>query len=222
MAIAAERAVLLAAFVAILGLQGCDRGSPVRISPPPLKNPPKADAPAATSAEPAIGLAAPDFVGIVGIDDKPHGLADYKDAKLVVLVFTCNHCPVARAYEERLAALQKDYKGKGVQLVAVNVNNLPADRLDEMKKRAKDKEFNFPYLYDSTQKIGHDYHATVTPHVFVLDKDRKIAYMGAVDDSQQAGAVEKHHLRDALDALLAGKKPPKDVTQQFGCSIKYE
>ena len=153
-----------------------------------------------------IGAAAPDFSGIVGIDDKPHGLADFKDAKLVVLVFTCNHCPVAQAYEDRLVALQKDYRPKGVQVVAVNVNNMPADRLDEMKKRAKQMEFNFPYLYDSTQKIGHDYHATVTPHVFVLDQQRKIAYMGAVDDSQQAGQVKKHYLRDALDALLAGKK----------------
>jgi peroxiredoxin len=226
MAMAAKRTLWLAALVAILGLQGCDRGGPARQEPRPQKEPPKSVAPvatsAATAAEPAIGAAAPDFVAMVGIDDKPHGLADYKDAKLVVLVFTCNHCPVAQAYEDRLVALQKDYGPKGVQLVAVNVNNQPADRLDEMKKRAKDKQFSFPYLYDATQKIGRDYHATVTPHVFVLDKDRKIAYMGAVDDAQQVGQVKKHHLRDALDALLAGKKPPKEVTQQFGCGIKYE
>jgi peroxiredoxin len=226
MTTATKCTLLSAALAAMLGLQGCDQRShdPRDLSPP--KEPPKSSAPAATPATtadaPAIGQAAPDFVGIVGVDDKPHGLADYKDAKLVVLVFTCNHCPVAKAYEDRLVALQKDYQPKGVQLIAVNVNNLPADRLDQMKKRAKDKEFNFPYLYDSTQKIGHDYHAKVTPHVFVLDKDRKIAYMGAVDDSQQAGQVEKHHLRDAIDALLAGKKPPEAVTRQFGCGIKYD
>ena len=169
-----------------------------------------------------IGAAAPDWSGIIGVDDKEHSLSDYKDAKLIVTVFTCNHCPVAVAYEDRLVALQKEYKSKGVQLIAVNVNNLPADRLEPMKARAEQKKFNFPYLYDPTQKIGRDYGATVTPHVFVLGKDRKIAYMGAVDDSQRPKQVEEHYLRDALDALLAGKKPPKLVTRQFGCSIKYE
>ncbi len=169
-----------------------------------------------------IGQPGPDFASLPGADGKPHGLADYKDAKLIVLVFTCNHCPVATAYEDRLVALQKDYRAKGVQVVAVNVNNLPADRLDEMKQRAKQKGFDFPYLYDATQKTGHAYGAKVTPHVFVLDKDRKVAYMGAVDDNQQVEQVKAHYLREALDALLAGKKPPKEVTQQFGCSIKYE
>ena len=169
-----------------------------------------------------IGQSAPDFQDMIGIDDQKHSLADYKDAKLVVLVFTCNHCPVAQAYQDRLIALQKQYKAKGVQLVAVNVNNIPADRLDEMKKRAKQKGFNFPYLYDASQKMGHDYGATVTPHVFVLDKDRKIAYMGAVDDNMQAGKVKTPYLRNALDALLRGEKPPQEVTKQFGCGIKYE
>ncbi len=129
---------------------------------------------------------------------------------------------MAQAYEDRLVALQKDYHRKGVQVVAVNVNNMAADRLDEMKKRAKQVEFNFPYLYDSTQKIGRDYHAKVTPHVFVLDQQRKIAYMGAVNNSQQPGQVKKHYLRDALNALLAGKRAPQEVTQQFGCGIQYE
>jgi peroxiredoxin len=169
-----------------------------------------------------IGAAAPDFRNIIGIDDQKHSLADYKDAKLLVLVFTCNHCPVAQAYEGRLVALQEEYQAKGVQFVAVNVNNIPADRLPEMKQRAKQKGFNFPYLYDPTQKIGRDYGATVTPHVFVLDSARKIAYMGAVDDNMAADKVKTHHLRDALDSLLQGQKPPQDVTKQFGCSIKYE
>jgi peroxiredoxin len=169
-----------------------------------------------------IGDAAPKFSAIIGVDDKKHSLADYQDAKIVVVVFTCNHCPVAVAYEDRLVALQKDYQAKGVQVVAVNVNNLAADRLDKMKQRAKQKGFNFPYLYDKTQKIGHDYGATVTPHVFVLDKDRKLVYVGAVDDSMAADEVKSHSLRDAIDALLAGEKPPKEVTKQFGCGIKYE
>jgi peroxiredoxin len=174
------------------------------------------------AAELKIGAAAPNFQGIIGIDDQKHALADYKNAKLIVLVFTCNHCPVAQAYEDRLVALQKDYQSKGVRLIAVNVNNIPADRLDKMKQRAKDKKFNFPYLYDATQKIGRDYGATVTPHVFLLDKDCKIAYRGAIDDNMRANEVKKSYLRNAMDALLDGKKPSEKTTKQFGCSIKYE
>ncbi len=176
----------------------------------------------AQAAKLKIGDAAPEFSALVGVDGQKHSLADYQHAKIVVVVFTCNHCPVARAYEDRLVALQKDYRAKGVQLVAVNVNNLAADRLDKMKQRAKQKGFNFPYLYDPTQKIGRDYGATVTPHVFVLDGNRKVAYMGAVDDSMAAANVKTHYLRDTLDALLAGGEPPKQITKQFGCSIKYE
>lgn len=175
----------------------------------------------ARAAELKVGDAAPSWSGIVGIDDKAHGLSDYSKAEAIVLVFTCNHCPVAVDYEDRLVALQKDYQAKGVQVVAVNVNTIPADRLDKMKERAKAKEFNFPYLYDETQKIGHDYGATCTPHVFVLDKSRKIAYMGAIDDSRAAGRVKTSYLRNALDAVLAGEKPAKAATKQFGCSIKY-
>ena len=180
---------------------------------------------AATAAQAAklkIGDKAPGWSGVIGTDDKQHSLPDYKRARLIVLAFTCNHCPVAVAYEDRLIALQKNYKKKGVQVIAVNVNNIPADRLDKMKERAKAKKFNFPYIYDKTQKMGHDYGATVTPHVFVLDKGRKIAYMGAIDDNMKPKNVKTNFLGDALDALLAGKTPPKAVTKQFGCSIKYE
>ena len=170
----------------------------------------------------AIGDAAPEWSAIIGTDDKEHSLADYKDAQLVVMVFTCNHCPVAVDYEDRLIALQKDYESKGVQVIAVNVNNREDDRLDPMKQRASDKGFNFPYLYDSSQKIGHDYGAKVTPHVFVLDAGRKLAYVGAIDDMQDPAKVTQHYLRDALDALLAGDEPAEPVTKQFGCSVKYE
>ncbi|MBN1911534.1 MAG: thioredoxin family protein [Pirellulales bacterium] len=176
----------------------------------------------ASAAAPQIGDPAPAFSGLIGTDDQKHGLTDYKDAELIVLVFTCNHCPVAKAYEDRLVALQKDYKDKNVQLVAVNCNNLPADRLEPMKKRAKAKGFNFPYLYDSSQKTGVDYGAKVTPHAFVLDKNRNLAYVGAIDDNMTAKKAEKHYVRDALDALLDGKQPPKTETKAVGCSIKYE
>jgi len=172
-----------------------------------------------------IGQAAPTFSGLAGVDDKQHGLADYEKAKLVVVVFTCNHCPVAVAYQDRLVALQKDYESKGVQVVAINSNSpkvQPPDSFENMKKRAKEKEFNFPYLFDETQDAARHYGATCTPHVFVLDGDRKVAYMGAVDDNIKADKVKDHYLRNALDALLDGKKPPKDVTKQFGCSIKWD
>jgi peroxiredoxin len=176
----------------------------------------------AAGAKEIIGHAAPNWSGIVGVDDQLHSLADYKNAKLIVLVFTCNHCPVAVAYEDRLIALQKDYKDKGVQVIAVNVNNIAADKLDKMKERAASKNFNFPYLYDATQKIGIDYGALVTPHVFILDPQRKVVYVGAVDDKQKVAEVKQPYVRDALDALLSGKEPPKAETKPFGCGIRYE
>jgi peroxiredoxin len=169
-----------------------------------------------------IGDKAPTWTGAVGIDDKQHALADYKDSKVVVMVFTCNKCPVAIAYEDRLVALQKDYKEKGVQFVAVNVNDNEADGLAAMKVRAEEKGFNFPYLFDKSQVSARAYGATVTPHVFVLDQDRKVTYMGAVDDNQQPDKVTKQHLRDAIDAALAGTSPATTETKQFGCGINYK
>ena len=179
-------------------------------------------APKGDAAGVKVGEKAPTWSGLVGVDDKKHALADYADAKAVVVVFTCNHCPVAQAYQDRLVAVQKDYKDKGVQLVAVNVNNLDEDKLEPMKKRAEEKKFNFPYLYDPTQKIGLDYGATKTPEVYLLDKERKVVYHGAIDDSQQPEEVKTHYLREAIDAVLAGKTPPKAEATAFGCGIKYD
>ncbi len=176
----------------------------------------------AFAAKAKIGEKAPDWSGIIGVDDAKHSLADYKKSKAIVLVFTCNHCPVAKAYEDRLVALQKDYKDKGVQVVAVNVNNMPADRLDKMKERAESKKFNFPYLYDSTQKIGLDYGATKTPEVYLLDQQRKLVYHGAIDDSKSPEKVKIRHLRDSIDAVLADKKPAKAEVKAMGCGIRYE
>ena len=170
----------------------------------------------------AIGDQGPAFKGLEGVDGKTHSLGDYKDAQLVVVAFTCNHCPVAKAYEDRLIELAKDYKDRGVQLVAINVNNIEPDRLPKMKERAAEKGFDFPYLVDPSQQIGHAYGATVTPHVFVLDRDRNVAYMGAIDDNMKEDKVTQHHLRDALDALLADQAVAANTTQQFGCGIKYE
>jgi peroxiredoxin len=175
-------------------------------------------------AETKLNIAdpAPLWAGIVGTDDKPHSLVDYKDAKALVIVFTCNHCPVAKGYQGRLIALQNDYKSKGVQVIAICVNKEAADDLEAMKKRAESAGFNFPYLYDPTQQVGRDYGATCTPHVFVLDKNRKLAYRGAIDDDLNADKVQKRYVRAALDALLSGKSPQTAVTKQVGCGIHYE
>ena len=171
----------------------------------------------------SVGDAAPKWSGVVGVNDKQHSLADYKDAKLIVQVFTCNHCPVAMIYEDRLVQLQKDYKDKGVQFVAVCVSHEEADSLPAMKQRAESKGFNFPYLHDPSQKSGRDFGAVKTPQVFVLDGKRKIAYMGGIDDSwRDAAEVKRSYLRDALDALLDGKTPEVTETRPDGCGIVYE
>src|SRR5690606_22721247 len=131
-----------------------------------------------------------------------HSFTDLKDAKAVAVIFTCNHCPVAKAYEDRLVALHQEYKDKGVELVAINVNNIEADRLPAMKRRAEEKGFEFAYLYDPSQKIGRAYGATVTPHAFLVDGEGKVVYMGAIDDNIKPEEVENHYLKDAIEAVL--------------------
>ena len=167
-----------------------------------------------------IGDKAATWSDVPGTDGKTHSLSDFGDAKAVVVVFTCNNCPVAVAYEDRLIDLARDYKDKKVAVVAINVNK--NEDLKAMKARAEEKGFNFPYLYDESQESAREYGATCTPHVFVLDGDRTIAYMGAVDDNMNSANAEKHYLRDAIDAVLAGKKPETTETKQVGCSIKWK
>jgi peroxiredoxin len=173
-------------------------------------------------AELKIGDAAPIFADIVGVDDKNHSLDEFKDAKAVAVVFTCNKCPVAVDYEDRLIEYQKEYADKGVQLVAINVNNAEADKLPAMKVRAEEKGYTFPYLYDESQKSARDYGAEVTPHVFLLDTQRKVAYVGPVDDNPDAKQVTKAYLRDATEAVLAGKAPETTEVDPVGCGIQYE
>ncbi len=162
------------------------------------------------------------FEGLIGTDDKKHSLEEFEEAKAVALVFTCNHCPVAKAYEDRLVALQNDYADKGVQVIAINVNNVDADKLPAMKERAEERGYEFPYLYDPSQKVGRDYGAKVTPHVFLLDGKRNLAFVGPVDDSQDEAKIKHNYLRDAIDAVLAGKKPAAAEVKPFGCGIAYE
>lgn len=168
------------------------------------------------------GDAAPAFSKLEGVDGKTHSLADYKDKDVLVLVITCNHCPVAVAYEDRIIDFTKKNAGPDskVGLVAINVNNLDQDKLDKMKERAKEKGFNFPYLYDPTQKIARDLGARVTPEFYVFDKERKLVYHGSFDNKQN-GATE-NFLEPAVKAALAGSKPEKAETKAFGCGVKYE
>ncbi|MGD9644383.1 MAG: thioredoxin family protein [Pirellulales bacterium] len=165
----------------------------------------------------------PEWSKLMGTDDKEHSLADYKNADVLVLVFTCNHCPVAIALEDRIIELQKDYAGKKVQVVAVNVNKGEDDDLDNMKERVAEKGFNFPYLFDPSQAIARNYGARVTPDVVVLNKDRKVVYTGAIDDNwKDATSVSHRYVRDAIDATLAGREPEVTETRAEGCGIRYE
>ena len=153
-------------------------------------------------------------------------LDSFADAELLVVVFTCNHCPYAIACEDRLIAIQEDYRDKGVQLVAINPNdavNYPDDSFDNMKVRAAEKGFNFPYLRDETQEVARAYDAACTPDVFVFDRDRKLLYNGRIDDNwRQPDQVTRRELRELLDAALEGGTVDFAHTPSMGCSIKWK
>ena len=170
----------------------------------------------------SVGDPAPAWNGLVGTDGKKHALADLKDKAVVVVVFTCNSCPVAGDYEPRILALAKQYAGESVGFVAVNVNTGPDDALPAMTARAAKRKYPFPYLYDPTQKIARDYGATYTPEVFVLDKARKVVYLGAFDDKSPPGEPTKKHVERAVAAALAGQPAPAGETSASpGCRIKF-
>ncbi len=172
--------------------------------------------------EVAVGEKAPEWNNLPGVDGNEHSLADL-EARLVAVVFSCHHCPVYVAYEERLNQLQADYDKEDVLVVALNPNNIwGEDTLDHMKARAEELEYNFLYVHDASQDSGHQYGARVTPHVFLLDDERVVRYIGAIDDSQNPANVQTTFLRDAIDALLAGEDPPLAETKAFGCTVKYE
>jgi peroxiredoxin len=169
-----------------------------------------------------IGDKAPSWEGLTGTDDKQHSLKDLEKSKAVAVIFTCNTCPVAQAYEDRLTKLATDYKDKGVSIVAICVNKDDRNSLDAMKERVEKKGLTYDYLTDPSQESARAFGATCTPHVFLLDKDRKIAYTGAIDDNMNGDAVKQHSLQDAIDAVLEGKAPAVAVTKQIGCGIRYE
>ncbi|MBI3118068.1 MAG: redoxin domain-containing protein [Candidatus Hydrogenedentes bacterium] len=181
----------------------------------------------------AIGASAPAFQ-LPGVDGKEYHLEDFAEAKVLAIIFTCNHCPTAQAYEERIKAVAAEYEDKGVALVAISPNDPLALRLDElgytdlgdsledMKIRARDHGFNFPYLFDGeTQAVSRQYGPASTPHAFVFDHERKLRYAGRIDDSEDPAQVKQHDLRDAIDALLADKPLVVEKTKTMGCSTKW-
>lgn len=178
-----------------------------------------------------IGAHAPDF-SLPGVDGKMYKLSDFSTDKILLVVFNCNHCPTAQAYQDRLISICNDYKPRGVALVVISPNSLKSlnlweegwsdlgDSFEDMKIRAKDKGYNFPYLYDGDdQKVSVAYGPVATPHAFLFDRDRKLKYVGCIDNSMENGKAEI--LRQALDAVLSGKEVRNPVTKVFGCSTKW-
>ena len=182
----------------------------------------------------AIGSPAPNFE-LPGIDGAIHKLSDYSASPVLVVIFTCNHCPIAQMYERRIAELNADYKDRGVSVVAIEPNDPKAitideldssdisDSLEEMKVRAEYKHLTYPYLYDGeTQSVTDAYGPQATPHAFVFDRERHLRYEGRVDNSYRSELVKTHEVRDAIDALLAHQDPPVKHTGVFGCSTKWK
>lgn len=180
-----------------------------------------------------IGAPAPDF-DLPGVDGKRHTLRDFAGAKILLVLFNTNHCPTSQKYEERIKRLVNDYKDKGVAVVVISPSDPLAVRLDElgytdltdtfddMKIRAKDRGYNYPYLYDGDkQDVSRAYGPTATPHAFLFDADRKLRYRGQIDDNDREDLVKSHDLRNAIDALLAGRPVPVESTRSRGCSTKW-
>lgn len=180
-----------------------------------------------------IGAQAPDF-RLPGVDDRYYELSDFEDAKALTIIFSCNHCPTAQAYEDRMISIVNDYKDKGVAVVVISPNSPPAllheecgytdlhDTYEEMKIRARDKGYNFPYLYDGDDEaVSIKYGPVATPHAFVFDENRKLQYVGRLDDSEKPGTANAEDLRNALDAVLEDRDPELAETKTFGCSVKW-
>jgi peroxiredoxin len=180
-----------------------------------------------------LGSAAPDF-SLPGVDGKTHKLADYASSKVLVVVFTCDHCPNAQMYEGRVTQLYNDYKDKGVAVVAISPNDPKAirideldssdvsDTLDEMKIRVAYKHLQYPYLYDGdTESVSRAYGPQASPHIFIFDQQRKLRYEGAIDDSYRIEFVKRHFALDAINALLADQEVAVKHTGAFGCSTKW-
>ncbi|MFN0118010.1 MAG: thioredoxin family protein [Elusimicrobiota bacterium] len=172
------------------------------------------------------GQLAPEFKDLKGVDGKKHALSDYVSKKVLVIIFSCNHCPYVQAYEDRIIDLQKEFKDKEVQFIAINSNDdqhYPDDSFENMVKRAKEKNFNFDYLRDESQEVAKAYKASHTPHIYLFDEKRYLAYTGKVDDNwQNPSQVKDQYLKQAIVSLLHGKEPSPYETFAIGCSIKWK
>ena len=176
-----------------------------------------------------LGKPAPDF-NLAGVDGKSYSLASFKDAKALVVVFSCNHCPYVIGSEDRMIAFANRYAPRGVAFVAINANetdNHPADSFDHMVRRAKEKHFPFPYLRDESQEVARAYGALRTPHYYLFDKspagEWRLQYTGRMDDNpRNPGKEATHELADAVDALLAGRAPAVRATNPIGCNVKWK
>lgn len=177
------------------------------------------------SAALRIGDRAPAF-SLPGTDGQTYSLESLSKHSVLVVVFSCNHCPYVQAYEDRLVAIQRDYAGRGVQVIAINSNddvNYPEDSFEQMTARAQAKGFNFLYVRDATQAVARAYGATHTPQLFVFDRVRALRYTGKIDDNwQHPKAVTRQYLRDVLDALLSDRAPAESQTHAIGCTIKWK
>jgi peroxiredoxin len=171
-----------------------------------------------------IGAAAPGFEGLLATDGGRYGLSSFEDRTALVLVFSSNRCPTAKAYAERMNLLQREYGDRGVQLVALNSNDphlYPDERYPRMVERVAEDRYTFPYLVDDGQAVARAYGATCTFHVFLLDHERRLRYQGRFDDARIAAKVTTHDLRNALDDLLAGRDVRVASTRAFGCSLDF-
>lgn len=171
----------------------------------------------------SIGTTSPDF-NLKATDNNSYNLSSFSDKKLLVIMFTCNHCPFVKAYEDRLIQIQKDYSDKSVSLVAINSNetiNYPEDTFEKMQIRVTEKSYNFPYLRDEDQSVASSYGASFTPEIFVFDIDRKLRYHGRIDDNKDSDNVTSSDLRNALDELLSERAVTSSETHGIGCSIKW-
>lgn len=185
------------------------------------------------ASEPVPGYGVGDYAKdfkLTNIDGKQVSLGDYADAKGFIVIFTCNTCPYAKAYESRIIDLDKNFAGKGFPVVAINPNDVtkqPGDSMDEMKKRASDKGYSFPYLRDDSQEVAKAFGATKTPHVYLLNKEAadkyKVEFIGAIDNSpNDPSDVSERYVEDAIDALLKGNKPSVTEKRAIGCTIKWK
>lgn len=171
-----------------------------------------------------IGSSAPDFRGLPGVDGSSYSLDSFDDTAVLAVVFLANGCPTVKGYEGRLRSIQEVYARAGVKLVGINSNNpyvSPRDAFPEMVRRARESSFNFPYLKDMDRSVAEAYGAIATPHVFVFDAQRRLRYRGRIDDSRDPSRVTRHHLRDAVDALLRGDPVEHAETEPAGCAIVW-